>query len=110
MQAKARYLPPHRIEGGSLENVVWGRPNAARAIAPQGIFAQTNPITQPGAYEGIFFHWGGGGGGGRGVHHVATCKSEWQQGTTSSTTSTASSTSSLTAFWVTSPSTRFRSN
>ena len=34
MQAEARYLPPHRREGGTLENVAGERPNAARTIAP----------------------------------------------------------------------------
>ena len=34
MQAEARYLPPHRREGGTLENVVRERPNAARTISP----------------------------------------------------------------------------
>ena len=38
MQTEARYLPPHRREGGTQENVAGERPNAARAIAPQRIF------------------------------------------------------------------------
>ena len=37
-----------------LETFLPIRPNAARAIAPQRTFAQTNPITQPRAYEGGF--------------------------------------------------------
>ena len=37
-----------------MENVVRKRPNAARTTTPQRIFAQTNPITQPGFYEGSF--------------------------------------------------------
>ena len=37
-----------------MENVVGERPNAARTTTPQRIFAQTNPITQPGFYEGSF--------------------------------------------------------
>ena len=62
MQAKVRYLPPYRREGGNLENVAWERPNAARTIAPQRIFAQTNPITQPEVYEGGFSFNGGSRG------------------------------------------------
>ena len=34
MQIEARYLPPHRREGGTLENVSRERPNAARATTP----------------------------------------------------------------------------
>ena len=34
MYAEARYLPPHRREGGTLENVAGERPNVARAISP----------------------------------------------------------------------------
>ena len=45
MQADVRYLPPHRRKGGTLENVVEERPNVVRVIAPQRIFAQTNPLT-----------------------------------------------------------------
>ena len=45
MQAEVRYLPPHKREGGTLENVVGERPNAAKTIALGG----------------------GGGGGGGGV-------------------------------------------
>ena len=36
MQAKGRCLPPHRREGGTLENVAGERPNVARAIALRG--------------------------------------------------------------------------
>ena len=61
MQVKVRYLPSHRREGGTLENVARERPNAARTIAPQRIFAQTNPITQPGVYEEGFSFNGGMG-------------------------------------------------
>ena len=46
-------------EGGTLDNVVGERPNAARTIASQRIFAQTNPITQLGVYEGGFSFNGG---------------------------------------------------
>ena len=62
MQEDVRYLPPHMREGGTLENVVGERPNAAKTIAPQRIFTQTNPITQPGVYEGGFSFNGGPGG------------------------------------------------
>ena len=55
MQAEVRYLPPYKREGGTLENVAGERPNAARTIAPQRIFTQTNPITQPRVYEGGFY-------------------------------------------------------
>ena len=45
MKTKARYIPPHKREGGTLGNVVGERPNATKATAPQRIFAQTNPLT-----------------------------------------------------------------
>ena len=61
MQVEARYLPPHRREGGTLENIAKEKPNAARATAPQRIFAQTNPLTQLRAYEGGFSFNGGPG-------------------------------------------------
>ena len=51
MQAEVRYLPPHRREGGTMENVAGERPNVARTTAPQRVFAQTNPIAQPGVYQ-----------------------------------------------------------
>ena len=59
IQVEVRYISPHRREGGNLENVARERPNAARTIAPRRIFAQTNPITQPGVYEGGFSFNGG---------------------------------------------------
>ena len=62
MQIEARYLPPHRREGGTLENVAGERPNATRATTPKRIFARTNPITQPRAYEGGFSFNGSLGG------------------------------------------------
>ena len=43
-----------------MENVASKRPNAA--IAPQRIFAQTNPLTQLEAYKGGFSFNGGPGG------------------------------------------------
>ena len=70
MQAEVRYLFPHKREGGTLENVVGERPNAAKTTALKRIFAQTNPFTQPRVYEGGFSFnggLGGGGGGGGGV-------------------------------------------
>ena len=51
MLAEVKCLPHHKREGGTLKNVAWERPNAARPTTPHRIFAQTNPITQPGAYE-----------------------------------------------------------
>ena len=54
MQVEARYFPPHRREGSTLENVIGESLNVARAINPQRIFTQTNPLTQPRAYEGGF--------------------------------------------------------
>ena len=36
MLTEGRYLPPHKREGGTLENVVEERPNAARARALKG--------------------------------------------------------------------------
>ena len=115
MQAEVRYLPHHRREGGTLENIAGERPNAAKTTAPQRIFVQINSITQPRVYEGSFSFNGGSRG-----HHAATCRSKWQLGTKSSTSSStssissscssASSTSFLAAFWATSPITRFRSN
>ena len=63
MQAEVRYLPPHRREGGSMENVARERPNSARTTTPLRNFAWTNPITQPEVYEGGFSFNGGLGGG-----------------------------------------------
>ena len=103
MQVEVRYLLPHRRDGCTLVNVARERPNAARTIASQRIFAQINPITQPGVYEGDFsFNGGsrGGGGGGGGVgmrHHTTTCSSKWKLGTISTTSSLASSTGSSTS-------------
>ena len=54
MQVEVRYFPSHKREGGTLENIVGERPNAAKTITPQRIFAQTNSNTQPGVYEGGF--------------------------------------------------------
>ena len=54
MQVEVRYISPYRRDGGTLENVAREITNAAMAIAPQRIFAQTNPLTQRGAYEGAF--------------------------------------------------------
>ena len=54
MQAEVRYLPLHRREECIIENVTKEKPNAVRATTPQRIFAQTNLITQPEAYEGGF--------------------------------------------------------
>ena len=51
MQAEVSYLPPHRRQGGTLENVAGERPNVARTTTPQRIFAQTILITQPEIYE-----------------------------------------------------------
>ena len=62
MQVEIRYLPPHRREGDTMENVAGERPNATRTIALKRIFAQTNPITQPEVYEGGFSFKGGPGG------------------------------------------------
>ena len=71
MQVEARYLPPHRGEGGTLENVAWEKPNAARATTPQRIFAQTNLLTQTEAYDRGFSFNGG-------PRHHAICRSEGQ--------------------------------
>ena len=59
MQADVRYFPPHMREGATMENVAGERPNAAKTTAPQRIFTQRNPITQPGVYEGRFSFNGG---------------------------------------------------
>ena len=72
MQTEPRYLPPHRRYGGTLKNVAREKPNVVRAIALKKIFAQTNPLTQPEAYERGFSSNGGPG------HHAATYRSEWQ--------------------------------
>ena len=61
MLVEVRYLLSHRRDGGTLENVAWEISNATRATTPQRIFAQTNPITQPRAYEGGFSFNGGRG-------------------------------------------------
>ena len=34
MQAEVRHLPPYRIEGDTLENVVGERPNTTKATTP----------------------------------------------------------------------------
>ena len=49
-------------EIGTLKNIVGERPNVARTTTPQRSFVQTNPITQPGVYEGGFSFNGGSGG------------------------------------------------
>ena len=49
-------------ERGTLDNVVRERPNAAKTITSQRIFAPTNPITQLGVYEGGFSFNGGSRG------------------------------------------------
>ena len=54
MHTEVRYLSPHWRNGGTLENIVGERPNVAMAITPQRIFAQANPLTHLGAYEGGF--------------------------------------------------------
>ena len=59
MHAKVRCLPPHKREGGTLENVSRERLNVAKTATSQRILAQTNPITQPGVYEGGFSFNGG---------------------------------------------------
>ena len=112
MQAEVRYLPSHKREGDTFENVERERPNAARTTTPKRIFAQTNPIIQPGVYKGGFSF-----NGGLGEHHVATCRSKWQLGRTSSLGSSSSSisssgfsTSSLVAVCATSCSARFKGN
>ena len=97
MHVEVKYLHPHRKENDTLANVAGEMPNATRATTPQRIFTQTNPLTQPRAYERGFSFNGGPGG-----HHV-TCKSKWQRGA-------ASSTSFSGTFWATNSSTRFRSN
>ena len=66
------FLPQER--GRYLKNIIEEKPNAARITAPQRIFAKTNPITQPGVYEGDFSFngglGGGGGGGGASCSHL----------------------------------------
>ena len=62
MQVEARYLLPYSREGGTLESIAGERLNATRATTPQRIFAQINPLTQPGAYgRGFSFNRGLGG-------------------------------------------------
>ena len=92
MQEKVRYLPPHRREGGTLENVAREMPKVAKTTTPYRIFAQTNPITQPGVYKGGF-SFNGGPWGFMG-NHAVTYMSKWQLGTTSTISSLRSSTSS----------------
>ena len=62
MQVEVRCLSLHRREGGTLENTTGEITNAAMATTPYRIFAQTNPLTQRGAYEGGFSFNGGSGG------------------------------------------------
>ena len=96
MQAEFRYLPPHKRERGTLENITGERLNAARSIAPQRIFVQTNPNTQFGVYKRSFSFNGSPRGGGGGGDQAATCKSKWQLGTISSLSSSTISSGSLT--------------
>ena len=48
---KNRYLPPHRREEGSLKNYNGERPNLIKTTTPQRVYANNNPITQPGVYN-----------------------------------------------------------
>ena len=54
MQVEASYLSSHRREGGTLENIAQEITNAAMTKTLNKIFAQTNPLTQRGAYEEDF--------------------------------------------------------
>ena len=47
IQVENRYLPPHRREDGTTTNVNGECSNLVRTMAPQRLFANTNPVTQP---------------------------------------------------------------
>ena len=51
VQVENRYLPPHRRENGSSTNVNGEHSNLVIIVAPQRLFDNTNPITQPRAYN-----------------------------------------------------------
>ena len=65
MQVETRYLPPHKREGDTLENVAGERPNEARLLK----LIKLHNLKH---MKGLFFQWRLGG------HHVAFCMSEWQ--------------------------------
>ena len=46
-----RYLPSHRRDERTLTNVNGERSNLVRIMAPQRLFANANPVMQPGAYN-----------------------------------------------------------
>ena len=51
IQVENCYLPPHRREDGTSTNVNGESFNLVIIMAPQRLFANTNSITQPGAYN-----------------------------------------------------------
>ena len=51
IQVENHYLPLHRREDGTSTNVNGERSNFVRTMAPQRLFANTTPVTQPGAYN-----------------------------------------------------------
>ena len=89
MQAKVRYFPPHKREGGTLENVAREIPNAARTIDPRGFLLRLIQLHNLEYMKEACLSMEARG------HHVATCISKWKLGTTSTTSSSGSSTSTI---------------
>ena len=50
-QVESWYLPPYRREDGTSTNVNGERSNYVRTMAPQRVFVNTNPVTQPEAFN-----------------------------------------------------------
>ena len=59
---KIEYLPPHRREEGSSKNFNGERSNPVRTMTTQWVYANTNPVTQPGVYNEALPLAGGMGG------------------------------------------------
>ena len=50
-QVESRYLPPHRREEGTSTKFKEEHSNPVRTMASQMVFANTDPVTQLGAYN-----------------------------------------------------------
>ena len=61
-QVENRYLPPYRREEGSSKNSNGERSDPIRTMAPQIMYANTNPVTQLGVYNEPLPLAGGTGG------------------------------------------------
>ena len=70
MQAEVRYLPPHRTEGGNLENVAGERPNAAKQQPLRGFLLKLIQLHNLEYMKEAFLSMEARG------HHPATCRSK----------------------------------